>query len=784
MGSPLQDLKPRPSRRILLDVVLVLLLWPVLMIFPSAPETYLDASWQETLVYAHAQGWQFGRDLIFTWGPWGFLNSIFHFGDAAAVTRLGWELGGKLLLVVGLLAGTRRLSPGRQAVFAVVCALCLPVFQDAAYLLFITVAVLAGLLRPGAQRGVMLAIVVALAFLAQIKFTYALLVGAGVGLAGVVHLSRRQWLAAGLLGGGFLLAYLGWWLAAGQNPDNIVPYLRRSWEVSTGYAEAMSADESLAVFLCGLAVLAFHGAFVWQIWRRQTDRALAAGTVLFLLAVWFLAWKHGFTRADGHVMGFFFYALPVALVLPVLCFPEVPRWSWLDLAVLPCLAGLWFFEPGLPLKLPASALSRLQVNIPAAWHITTLPAAWRAELERARTANALPTIRRAVGAASVDVFNYEQGVALLNGLNFSPRPVFQGYSAYTSRLAGRNLHHYQSAAPDYVLWHHSSIDDRFPTLDDAPLVAELARAYRPVLTEDDFLLLQRTAPFPAAPLARELLQRQTVALGESLAVPAVSDCALWVQIFPDATQLGRLRALLYKPAMLNLTVEEVTGRQTTWRLLPRIAEDGFLLQPFLETQSDFGAYLRGRGRKQIRSLRIDASAGDGEFWKGAEVRFLALRGLPIENEAAYLELVEAGVTNLAPGKVAAPAPLEIFSLGTDKAALLHAPARMEFTLPAGTARLTASFGLRPGAYDQGGHTEGVEFRVTATWLDGRTETLWRRWLDPVHHSVDRGVQSMEITLPASRPATVILQTGPGPTGNTQWAWSYWTQIKFSPAPVP
>jgi hypothetical protein len=784
MGSLRQDLRLHLSRRTLLDVFLILLLWPVLMIFPSVPEIYLDASWQETLVYAHTHGWQFGRDLIFTWGPWGFLNGIFHLGDAAAVTRLGWELGGKLLLAVGLVAGTRQLSPVRHAVFAVACALCLPVFQDSAYLLFITVAVLAGLLRPGVPRGVMLIVVVALAFLAQIKFTYALLAAIGVGLAGAAQLSRRRWPDAGLLGGGFVLAFTGWWLAAGQNPDNIVPYLRRSWEVSSGYADAMGADESRPVFLCGLTVLAFHGVFVWRIWRRQPDRALAAGMALFLAAVWFLVWKHGFTRADGHVMGFFFYALPAALVLPVLCFPEVRRWSWLDLAMIPCLAGLWFFEPGLPLKLPAGALSRLEVNVLAAWHITTLPAAWRAELERARIANALPAVRRAAGDASVDVFNYEQGVALLNGLNFAPRPVFQGYSAYSSRLAGRNLQHYQSAAPAFLLWHHSSIDDRFPTLDDAPLIAELPRAYRPVLTEGDFLLLQRTGAFPTAPLARELLHRQTVALGESLPVPAVSDCALWVQVFADATQLGRLRALLYRPAMLTLTVEEVTGRQTTWRLLPRVAEDGFLLQPFLETQSDFAAYLRGRGRKQIRSLRIDAPAGESEFWKGAEVRFHALRGLPIENDAAYLELVEQGLTNVAPCKVTAPAPLAVFPLGPHKAVLLHAPATMEFAVPAGTTRLSAGFGLRPGAYDDGGNTDGVEFRVIANWSDGRTEILWRRWLDPVHHSVDRGVQQMEITLPANRPATVILQTDPGPAGNTQWDWSYWTQIKFSPAPMP
>jgi hypothetical protein len=780
MGSPLQNFSLRPGRRTLLGASLVLFLWPALMIFPYTPETYLDASWQEVLVHAHTRGWQFGRDIIFTWGPWGFLHSIFHLGDAAAVTRLTWELGGKLLLAAGLVAGTRHLPPARQAGFVAAVVLCAPVFQDTAYLLFITIAVLAVLLRPGAHRAELLAFVAVLAFLAQIKFTYALLAGTGVALACAGHLYHRRWLPAALGGGGFVVAFVAWWLAAGQNPDHIVPYLRRSWEISTGYADAMSMDESLAVFLCGLAVLALQGAVVWQIWRRQADHALAAGMGLFLIAVWFLAWKHGFTRADGHVMGFFLYALPVTVALPALCLP-VPRARWLPLAIVPCLAGLWFFDPALLPKLPGEAVSRLKVNLLAAFHAPRLPAAWRAELAGARGPHALPAVRRAVGDATIDVYNYEQGVALLNGLNFSPRPVFQSYSAYTSRLAARNLRHYQSAeAPAFLLWHHSTIDERFPTMDDAPLVAELPRGYREVLSEGGFLLLQRTAPLPAAPLARELLHRQKVTLGETIPVPAIPDGALWLQVFADPTRLGRLRALLYKPARLTLTVEEVTGRQTTWRLLPRIAEDGFLLTPFLETQSDFAAYLRGRGRKQIRALRLDAPDGGGEFWKGAEVRFHALRGLSVENEAAYQELVEQGIAHIAPGKVTAPAPLEVFSAGPDKAALLHAPAAMEFAVPAGTARLQAGFGLRPGAYSQGGNSDGVEFSVVATWPDGRTETLWRRWLDPVRHSADRGTQPLELTLPANPPSSLVLHTKPGPAMRTDWDWSYWTRIKFLP----
>ena len=48
------------------------------MSLPGPPDARLDGSWQEMLIHAHYQGLQFGRDIIFTWGPWGFLCTRYH----------------------------------------------------------------------------------------------------------------------------------------------------------------------------------------------------------------------------------------------------------------------------------------------------------------------------------------------------------------------------------------------------------------------------------------------------------------------------------------------------------------------------------------------------------------------------------------------------------------------------------------------------------------------------------------------------------------------------------
>src|SRR5271168_2751020 len=63
--------------------------------FLATPDSSLDGSWQEMLIHAHASGLQFGRDIIYTWGPWGFLANRYHLGSLEAVPILVWQVPGQ-----------------------------------------------------------------------------------------------------------------------------------------------------------------------------------------------------------------------------------------------------------------------------------------------------------------------------------------------------------------------------------------------------------------------------------------------------------------------------------------------------------------------------------------------------------------------------------------------------------------------------------------------------------------------------------------------------------------
>lgn len=753
--------------RLGLQVLWSLLLWASFISFPHGPQIGLDASWQQTLVYAHTQGWQFGRELIFTWGPWGFLNSAFHIGEPAAGVRILWECAGKLALAAGLVAMTRHLSAWRQAAFVLLSVIYAPVFLDTPYVLFIALAVLTLLLRPKVARTELFLLLGFLTFLAQIKFTYALLAAIGIGLAVLQQAWGRRWLDASLTGVGFLAGFVAWWIAAGQHPDHIFPYLLRSWELSAGYNQAMGMEAATPVLLVGCALLIAGGTLVWRLWHSTLPAPTRPAVALFVSLCFFLVWKHGFTRADGHVVGFFLFCLPFFVAVPTLCAPGTRPLAF-DLAGAGCLVGLWLFSPELFRHVPSETPTRLQTNLRNVAYSLQLPAKWAEEWRHGRDRHALPAIARTIGEAPVDFYNYEQAVVLLNGLRLSPRPVFQSYSAYTGRLAWRNLRHMLTTPPAYLLWHHVSIDGRFPAQDDAWLVAEAPRLFEPVTKDGAFLLLKSRANRPAQPQRREPLAQLTVGLDEVFPVPSHANYAVWMRISMQPTFLGKLRTALYRPAVLTLHVEEVTGRQTEWRLIPPMVGDGVLVQPFLETTDDFAAYLQGRGRKRIKSLRITSADGSRDFWKGAKVDFHALPETPVVNEAHHLGTAADGITNLQSVTLTTSSPMEIASVDAGPAALMHAPSEATFPVPRGVRCVTAGFGLLPGAYTNGAETDGVKFSIVATWPDGWSRVLWSRHLDPRHHAADRGTQFVDVELPADQLSRVTLRTAEGPAGDGRW----------------
>ncbi|RME69537.1 MAG: hypothetical protein D6781_08395, partial [Verrucomicrobia bacterium] len=62
--------------------------------------------------------------------------------------------------------------------------------------------------------------------------------------------------------------------------------------------------------------------------------------------------------------------------------------------------------------------------------------------------------------------------------------------------------------------------------------------------------------------------------------------------------------------------------------------------------------------------------------------------------------------------------------------------------------------------------------------DGTSDVVFYRFLQPLSHPEDRGMQDFLVELPPDT-VSVSLFTLPGPAENANWDWTQWSKIRFS-----
>jgi len=588
----------------------------------SAPVADLDQSYQAVLEYARLHDLQFGRDLVFTYGPLGFLSTTVSQG-LFPVQRMLFALAWSAM-VAWSATGLARQIPGRArflflAWFLIYCNF--GTVEEQAFLVLIYGSII---LMGEAHRhkAAAAAFLLVFALLALVKFNLLLAMTVGVALSALVQFCRRNVTTALLVAGSFVALFLAVWLGLGQHLANLPSWIRGSSEIAGGYTDAMTIFPKLGVLgLCVLAGVLYLAALL-VIARSSQLSSKGAGVLSVTTVCLFLSWKHAFVRADGHVMDFIFF-LPVAFAVLVNGMFQNSMGRRARLCVVAffgaaLILGNWaadLQEPGTMLTKLFDWPHHLAGNARLISKALTGDSegsfqALRAG-ERQRRAPDLPVTRALVGGASVDVVNYRQWAALANGLNYRPRPVIQGYSAYTPYLQELNLSWYRSEnRPRYLLCSMETIDRRFPALDDAPLLAYVIDNYRPVAADKGYLVLQ-AAPHGSPGAARtSLIREETVGFGRPFVLPADTRSTLTMQVEVRPTLFGRAVKFLFQAPVLTM---EVTSRGTTaeYRFIPAMAERGFVISPILLNNDDLMLYFKGGPGRRASSISF---ARPGSSW--------------------------------------------------------------------------------------------------------------------------------------------------------------------------
>jgi len=586
----------------------------------------LDGAWMRIVPWAQERGLAFGRDLVFTYGPLGWL----HTPPAASGlldAKLVYAAALALLLGSGLWLLAERRWCWPLLPLWLLLLVNLPHDYNSAYVY--ALALLAFLVgrEPGRLR---LAWSVAacglLAVMALGKLSHLppiLLVLLALDLDR--WLRRRSWPLFLPL---FLIQVELALAVAGQPLTGLLDLLRTLRLFGAGYAQAMQIDLGAAEAPPLLAMLVVLVALASLSATRQALADPAASRRLLLLplvtlAVAYFAWKAGMVR--GHLSQV--WPTVVAMGLLALLGPlsqAFARPAAGRLAVLAFSFGalLLHFDS---VKVDVLALEgraiapHLQVRFQMGQGLVT-GQAWKAlDLQAAevdaklRAAQPWPAL-----AGDVDVLGNHQLPVLAWGLDYRPRPVMQSYAAYNPALAQLNLDHYRSAAaPRHVLDDWAMLDRHWPGSEDGPVRLELMARYRLVGMAGSYLqFVRRAAP---RSLVLEPLPPLELRFGETIEVPPYEG-VLFARFSFRRELSGRLAELLWRAPQIHVLARLQQGPPRRHVIVPGMAAAGFLLQPLVGDPVAAGLFYASDGADpallpaRLRSLTLELPKGGRWFY--------------------------------------------------------------------------------------------------------------------------------------------------------------------------
>jgi hypothetical protein len=544
--------------------LLVVLTWPL---GPLEPTVGLDPSWRLGLHIGVNQGLDHGSDLLFTYGPLGYLAV-----PTVAYTQTGLQavLFGVTLhsvLVFALLSSSRRFVPAPLAILATYAVAWL-LFDRIESALVVALLVGAAAIQGAIEERRAPLLLGSAGMVCAILLLVKLNVGLGclaIGLLSAWWLRPMRWRAVATFSGAALGGLIIMWLASGGSLPDVIPFLVEGLSSVSGYSAAMFTEQTgrdwevpaFWALVTALAVL-LTSQLPGMSRPRATCLALAVGVFAFL------QFKHGFVRHDGHSVGAFaaMTAVPLAIIWT--------SWRRVGAALLVVVAIAFTIEawqtPGPGPEGVFSPVARVEAAVSDARTVVSGARRSEARMEarqRMRDAYAVPPrILQLIGRDTVHIDPAEAGAAWAYGLKWGPVPVFQSYAAYTQRLDDANARRLASdAGPQFVLRRaDGSIDGHLHEHESPRYQIELACRYREAAAEAGWQLLERAENRCGEPVQLEAV---SVAPGESIPVPAVPEdqpMIVAAEISPAHSIVDRLRTALYRPN--GSTTINVDGRVT------------------------------------------------------------------------------------------------------------------------------------------------------------------------------------------------------------------------------
>ena len=601
---------PKTAIIIMIYIAAFALLFPF---NPTMPSAGLDPSWVLGMNQAMAQGMIFGRDIIFTFGPYSFLYTN---GYHPATANLMF-LSSFYLSLCYALALILAFSKNNNYYLPAFITFILVLFTPSKDIILFSYPIILSIiiyritlpknhddhLNTSAKTTLLLIILFfALGLLPLIKGSITLISSCIIIFcAFMLIVEHKKNLAVSVIISP-ILGVVTFWLIAKQPLFDIENYFISMSPIISGYTEAMAISgkiNHITLYIITSASISY--AIIFTPKTPVNSKIF----LFFCVAVFlFIAFKGGFVRHDGHAV-IAANALVIASIFIVnLIHPKLAVYT-LALSLSSFLIICHSYIEHQPKIMVDNLKNTYSTIYNGSKKIILQPNILNKTFkEHLTTINKDLAIETLTG--TTDIYSYNQAYLIASNNTWNPRPILQSYSVYTPKLAEKNrLHLIGKNAPDNILFKVEAIDGRFVALEDGRSWPVLLTQYMPTKMEQSYIYLKKVAKNNSAPEMNEIYQGNHQ-LDEIVALP-LSTKTIYAEIDLKPTLIGRLMSIFFKSDKINITVEFDNGKSVSTYLIPAMAKSGFIISPYIESTSDFLFLFDDRHplqNKTIKSIKI------------------------------------------------------------------------------------------------------------------------------------------------------------------------------------
>jgi len=374
---------------------------------------------------------------------------------------------------------------------------------------------------------------------------------------------------------GAMTGYVMIGLAIFHHGSSIVDYLVINNQLNFGNSVDMTLDvrNSPETFIaCALVAVLIN---VFTAFRRPS-LFLTANALLLVL------FKIGFSRTDHSLT---YFVVPGALVSCLMLF-DTSRLGKVLFSL--AIASLYYLSvqpvfPGAPTKQPFTAATDFSVP-----YETRMQVAYpNFKLDNA--------IVKRIGSMTIDAYPHNNEYLFANRLNYSHRPLFQGYMTLTPKLDAMNRAFFESEGrPHFLLWTagftcgdshcnpFEDVDRKFVLNEDPLTTSAILLNYHVVATfpgQNGVPLALFEEKSTRVPYTENRITGQTMRLGQWYSVPRTEGGVVKLKPNLKFTLYGQLKNLLFRGGVLRVKYRLLSGQVVEFRTNILNARSGVWVSP-------------------------------------------------------------------------------------------------------------------------------------------------------------------------------------------------------------